>query len=177
MHWRVCCVLAALAACGLTGIAGGQDHRPATDPRVRIGVYESRAIAVAWAASTHNPVAEKMKELEVAKREKDSQRMAQLEAWGQAHQRQLHFQGFGRVPVNDLLQPVHAGLVQIMREKQVTAITMQCDAVAEGVELVDVTMDLVQLFAPSERTLTWIKQLREHEPLSLDELAKLPADK
>ena len=99
------------------------------------------------------------------------------EAWGVSHQRLLHFQGFGRVPVGDLLQPVQDRLPQLLRDHQLFALTMQCDAVVGGVELVDVTDELVQLYEPNERTLNWVKQLRDQPPLSLIELADLPADK
>lgn len=149
------------------------------EPRapIRIGTYDNRAVAVAWAASKHNPVGEKMKELEAAKQAKDQRKIRELETWGQEHQRLLHFQGFGRVPVTDLLEPVEADLKKLLQDKGLSAITLHCDAVASEVELVDVTLDLVKMFEPNERTLTWVEQMKDKKPLSLLELAKLPADK
>ncbi len=155
----------------------GQEPAVAASGKVRIGVYESRAIAIAWARSSHNPVGEKMKEYEVAKKANDKKKMAELEAWGPAHQRLLHFQGFGRVPVGDLLQPVHEPMRALLKEKNLAAIAMECDLVAEGVEQVDITRELVMLFQPSEETLKYTDQIRGKQPLSLLELADLPADK
>jgi hypothetical protein len=154
-------------------------QEPNSDPpaKIRIGVYDSRAIAVAWAGSTFNPVEEKMREYEVAKKSKDEKKIAELEAWGPAHQRLLHFQGFGRVPVDELLLPVRDEMKKMMSEQQLAAIAMHCDQIADNVQLVDVTMDLVKLYDPSERTIEWVKQMKDQQPLSLLELADLPADK
>ncbi len=54
---------------------------------------------------------------------------------------------------------------------------MQCDEISEQVQIVDVTMDLVQLFEPSQKTIDTVKQLKAKEPISLLELSKLPVDK
>lgn len=174
--WRTAFLCAAL--CGISGSSlCGQDSGSNPTAAVRIGVYDSRAIAVAWAASKHNPVAATMKEFKAAQEARDTKKIAELEAWGKNHQRLLHFQGFGHVPVGDLLAPVRPQIKQLISDKQLVAITMECDETAANVELVDVTEDLVKLYEPSEQTLKWVKQLRDKEPLSLLELADLPADK
>jgi hypothetical protein len=163
---------------GLVVSVGAQDATSSTKRDViRIGTYDTRAIAVAWAASKHNDLADKFKELEAAKKANDSKRITELEAWGRSHQQVLHFQGFGRVPVDDLLRPVQASMQELLAAKNLSAITMQCDLVAERVEVVDVTMDLVRLFEPAEKTLKWVEQLRDKEPLSLAELSKLEPGK
>ena len=76
----------------------------------------------------------------------------------------------------DLLQPVHEPMRQLLREKNLSAIAMECDLVAEGVEQVDVTIELVRFFEPSDQTLAIVEDLRDKAPLSLLELADLPAD-
>jgi hypothetical protein len=143
----------------------------------RIGVYDSRAIAIAWAGSKFNSVGDKMKELEAAKKAGDKNKIAELEAWGAAHQRLLHFQGFGRVPVGELLKPVEDRLIALMDEKKLLAITMQCDALSANTETVDITLDLVRLYDPPARVLTWVEQLKDKAPVSLVELADMPANK
>ena len=50
--------------------------------------------------------------------------MKELEAWGEQHQRQLHFQGFGRVPVDDSLAPVKDQFAKLAREQQLAAATI-----------------------------------------------------
>ncbi len=154
-------------------------HRPAPQPQEkhRIGVYDSRAIAIAWASSAYNTVSDKMKEMETAKKAGDKQKVTELEAWGVAHQRMLHFQGFGRVPVGELLKPVEDKLAALIAEKKLLAITMQCDALGVNTETVDITLDLVRLYDPPARVLTWVEQLKDKAPISLTELADIPADK
>jgi hypothetical protein len=159
-------------------VSGSRAVGPST-PRhsdVKIGTYESRAIAIAWAASPHNPVGEKMKEYEAAKKEGNKAKVAELEAWGPAHQRVLHFQGFGNVPVSDLLSPVENKMKDLLREKNLAAIAQHCNAVAETAETVDITDDLVLLFEPSQRTLDMVKEIRGRQPLSLLELAEIDSN-
>lgn len=164
-----------LSAAVLVSAQPAGDSAAAT-AKVRIGTYDSRAIAVAYAGSTHNPVGEKMKEHEQAKAAGDAAKVKELEDWGKTFQRQLHFQGFGRVPVGDLLAPVKEGVAKVAEQQQLSAIVMACDFVADGVEQVDVTDALVALYAPSERTLDNVKKVREVEPVSLLELADMPAE-
>ncbi len=152
----------ALPAVGLAKTAG--------QPAFRIGTYDTRAIAVAYAASRFNPVGGKMKEMQAAKASGDQAKIKELEAWGQAHQRQLHRQGFGRVPVDDLLAHVKERLPEVASRAGVQAIAMQCDWVASGAEAVDLTDALVALYEPSARTLGIVKDMKGKAPISLDEI-------
>jgi hypothetical protein len=126
----------------------GDDNPKGT--KIRIGTYDNRAIALAFFASRFNPTAEKRAAYEKAKAAGDQAKMKELEAWGPRFQRQLHFQTFGRAPVDDLLEPVKDRIAKLARDKQLAAITMNCDFTSEQVELVDVTEDLVKLYDPPE---------------------------
>ena len=152
--------------------AGGADDPPGT--KVRIGTYDNRAIAIAFVASRFNPTAEKKLAYDKAKAAGDTAKMKELEAWGPQYQRQLHFQGFGRAPVDDLLEPVKAQVAKLARDKQLAAITMSCDFTGEQVELVDVTDDLVKLYDPSEKTLKTVREIRKVKPTKLSELTDHP---
>jgi hypothetical protein len=166
--------LLALGACAALA-AGPPGEAPTNDGKVRIGTYDGRAIAVAYAASRFNPVKEKMADYEKAKAAGDRAKMKELEAWGERTQRQLHFQGFGRVPVDDLLAPVKDKVARFARDRKLAAITMSCDFTAGQVELVDVTEDLVKLYDPSEKTLKMTRGARAVKPLPLTEIANMPA--
>jgi hypothetical protein len=157
-------IVGALVALALASNAGSSDQAP----RVRIGTYDNRAIAVAFAPSRFNPVGQKMAELEQAKKAGDRARAGELEAWGEKHQRQLHRQAFARVPVDDLLLSVKNRLPEIAKERGLDAIAWWCDHASAGVEVVDVTDDLVLLFEPSERTLKTVRELCEQAPAELD---------
>jgi hypothetical protein len=139
--------------------------------KVRIGTYDNRAVAVAYAASRFNPVREKMAEQEAAKKAGDQQKLKELEAWGEQHQRMLHFQGFCRVPVTDLLEPVKKQMTTIVADQRLAAIAMSCDVVAPDVEVVDVTEQLVDLFEPTAKTREMAKKVRAVPPASLLDVA------
>jgi hypothetical protein len=136
--------------------------------------YLCSARTIAYAPSRFNATAEKKLALDKAKAARDLAKIKELETWGVQQQRQLHFQGFGRVAVDQLLEPVKAQIAEIAREKQLAAMTMNCDYTSEQVELVDVTDDLVRLYDPSEKTLQYVREIRKIKPTSLAELADHP---
>jgi hypothetical protein len=167
------CAFLAVGACAVLGGGPAAEGAP-NDKKVRIGTYDSRAIAIAYAHSRFNPVGEKMAAYEKAKAAGDREEIKELEAWGQEHQRQLHFQGFSRVPVDDLLAPVKDGVAKLARERKLAAITMNCDFTGGQVELVDVTDDLVKLYDPSEKTLKRARAVRAVKPALLTQIANMP---
>lgn len=140
--------------------------------KTRIGTYDSRAIAIAYAASKFNPVKEKMKEMQSAKAAGDQAKIKELEEWGQSHQRQLHRQGFGRVPVDDLLIPIKGRLPEAARQAGVAAIVMSCDWTGPDIEAVDMTDALVALYEPSARTLETVRKMKGVAPVPLDEIER-----
>lgn len=154
----------------LAAAASARFEPQAVSAKVRVGTYDSRAIALAYAPSKYNPVAEKMREHAAAKAAGNTKRVKELEAWGEKHQRSLHRQGFGRVPVDDLLAAVQTHLPEVAAKTGVDVIAMSCDYQGANVELVDVTDELVRLFEPSERTLGYVKDLKQRPPVDLDEL-------
>lgn len=161
-------------------VAGPQDAASTAPPgtaaarggSIRIGTYDSRAVAIAYAGSRFNPVGQKMKEFEAAKQAGDAARVKELEAWGQQHQRQLHRQGFARVPVTDLLEHVKDRLPALAERLNLDAIAFDVNYRGEGVEAVDITMELVALYDPSEQSLKWAKEAMKREPVGLDEVEK-----
>lgn len=177
MRYTLILAAAALAALLLWTVAAGEPaEKTAAPAKIRIGTYDNRSIAVAYAASKWNPVREKMAEYAAAKKAGDAAKQKELETWGETTQRVLHFQGFGRVPVGDLLKPVEKEVAKLAADKQLAAIAMQYDFTAANVEVVDVTDDLVQLFAPTAKTVEMARQVRKVEPVSLTVLADMPAN-
>jgi len=170
--WRTTFIAAGFLTAATLAAMLGMNQRPGQDENpshpIRIGIYDNRAVAIAYAASEFNPVSSKVKELEIAKTEGDAEKIAELETWGRTHQRHLHRQGFGRVPVGDLLEPVKHRLPALAQELGVDAIVFDCNFAAPGVETVDVTLDLVTLYQPSERTMKWIAESLKTDPIDLD---------
>jgi len=157
----------------LVAAMSGTTHSPGLRAETeRVGVYDSRAIAIAYAASDFNPVREKMKAYEAAKKAGDQATVRELDSWGQSHQRQLHRQGFGRVPVTDLLEHIKDRLPELAGRLGVQAIVFECTYAGPEVETVDVTLELVKLYNPSEKTMTTVREVMKQKPVDLEEIER-----
>ena len=124
MAAALCLVLWATRA-----LAGEPAAKPA-DAKVRIGVYDSRAIVVAFfgseafKASDGKELADKKAEYDKAKAEGNQARVAELEAWGKALQIRLHKQGFSTAPVDDILKHVKDKMPEIAKSAGVGRLTV-----------------------------------------------------
>jgi hypothetical protein len=143
-------------------------------PSVVVGTFDSRAVAVAYIRSDRfgDRLGDLRAELERAKAAGDDERVAEIEAQGQAMQRKAHEQGFGSAPVDDILERIEDELPVIAAETGVNVIVskwvLAWHSPAAG--FVDVTDRLVEEFEPDAETLKVIEELLEHEPVPLDEL-------
>ncbi len=151
--WCKAVMIALAAQWAAMGTAVAQ----APDAATRIGVYDSRAVAIAYAGSPHlRSRIEALKEQRAAALAAgDAAAAARLADEGAAIQRGLHAQGFGSAPVDDLLAHIapqlpavreHAGVGRLISKWDAAALAAQPRAVR-----VDVTWALVEAFAPDER--------------------------
>ncbi len=140
--------------------------------KLRVGVYDSRGILMAWFHSEYNDLAlaDLMKEYEQAKQAGDEERVKELGAMGPRIQRRLHFQGFGRAPVTELLTHVEDQLPALAKELGVDVIAFECNYSGDNVEVVDITLDLIMLYDPSPETIKMIKEVMKQDPIALEEL-------
>lgn len=142
----------------------------------RIGTYDSRAIAVAYAGS---PVQQKLMAPlraahQAAKQAGDRAEVEKLEARGRALQQSAHRQAFSTAPVDDLLEQIAEALPAIRRDAGVTALVSIWDAAGlarhAGAERVDVTDALVDAFQPTARQRKTVEEIRKQKPLPLDKV-------
>lgn len=171
---RNCTIVIVSLGCCIAGVRGGTASPP-TDAKLRIGTYDPRAIAVAYAQSTpwNERLKAKQKELKEAEARGDEKRVSELKAWGKMQQRQLHRQGFAGAPVDDILAQMKDRLPSTAEKARVAVITRTADYVAAGTEVVDITDELVALFNPSEKTLKTVQELRKHPALSMEEVDRI----
>lgn len=139
--------------------------------QVRVGVYDNRGILMAWFASKYNDLANMRKEYEQAKLAGDDERVKELGAMGPKLQRRLHFQGFGRAPVTELLAYVEDQLPALAKELGVDVIAFECNYSGDNVEIVDITLDLAKLYDPSPETMRGVREIMAQDPVALEELA------
>ncbi|OHB44867.1 MAG: hypothetical protein A2178_02525 [Planctomycetes bacterium GWC2_49_10] len=163
-------VVVALTALTLVCFCFGCASKP------RIGIYDSRSIAIAYVGSDlrSNIVSQKMAEMKKAEDDNDIAKVSELKKWGAAQQQKLHLQGFGKAPVDDILVKIKDKLPAIAAETNVCMIISkwQIDYKTDSVELVDVTDAMVKLFNPNEKALKSIEQMKKIEPSSEEELLK-----
>jgi hypothetical protein len=147
-------------------------------PSYRIGVFDSRAVAIAWFNSDDGmqTIKQIRAEYEKAKAAKDEKRLREMEQEGQWHQVRLHQQGFSTGPVDEILAKVKDKLPEIARQAGVTAIVSKwaLPYSEPGVELVDVTLPLVKLFQPNEQALKWVEELKNQPPVPFSKLSLDP---
>lgn len=165
------CVVACLAVWALAA-----ENQP-EKTKVRIGIFDSRAVAIAYAHSdwNKNRLKARMPEMEKAKAAGDTKKIEELEAWGQAQQDKLHKQGFGTASVCDLLEHIKDDIPKIAKENGVDVIVNKWDIVYQNpaIEMIDITSEIVKPFNPNEKTLKSIRAIQNHPPVSEEVLEKI----
>jgi len=152
-----------------------------------VGTYDSRSVAAAYFLTPFyeedksRQIKAAQEELEKAKGTGDQKQIADAEAklndvppkMG-IH---LHRQFFSTAPVDDILVHIQDQMPGIAKAAGVGFIISKWDkkAMAEykGAELVDVTMAMVNAFHPEEEQLKLAVEIREKEPIPLEEAEKM----
>lgn len=168
-------ILCATTLCfALTAVAIGQPKRDA----VRIGTFDSRAIALAFWRSEEGVKRIKAiyEEAEKAKAAQDENRVKELAIEGPGLQVRMHQQVFSTGSVTDVVEKIKSNLPQIAKEAGVSLIIPKSQiAYMDGsVEYVDVTSQLVKLFNPRDETLKVIEDLRRQEPVPIEKMSYNP---
>ncbi len=149
----------------------GKDAEQTEKSLVRIGIFDSRAIAVAYAHSEYNEnvMQDLMKKKKKAEKKGDAERVAEIEKQGERLQDKMHRQTFGKSNVDDLLEPIMKRLDEVAKKANLDIIADDTIFTGPGVETVDVTKEIVALFDPSPRTLNTVKELKKTKPLAMNQ--------
>jgi len=169
-------MIAGFGGLGTAARAQGTEGKPEPG-KVRVGGFDSRAVAVAYASSPgfNERIKRLMEEKRQAEAAGDQEKVKRLMAEGKAQQAQLHQQGFGTASVANILETINDQLPAIAREAGVDVIVSKWDIVYQtpSAELVDVTEAMLKPFHPSERVQKIVKDLKQRRPLSAEELRNL----
>jgi len=161
----ICAVI--LSGCAL--LAEVKPTEKSTSDGLVVGLFDSRAVAVAYVRSgrVDDAIKEKEEEMKEAEKVGDKKKIAELNAWGEAIQHKHHLQGFGTASVKDLLVYIEEDIPKVAKEAGVDIIVSKWDLVYEkkGAKVVDVTEMLIRGFEPNEKTLKIIRELKKHKPL------------
>ena len=135
----------------------------------RIGVYDSRAIAIAYANSpTFNTSAKMLSERMMAAKEKgDKKLVAAIEREGMLRQAMMHEQGFGKGSVIGMIALVKDSIAALAARENVVLVISKWEVAfsEKNVELVDLTGKVVEFFQPNERVRSMLQELPNHEPV------------
>lgn len=138
-------------------------------PTIRVGIYDSRAIAVAYARSEmfRQWYAKLSAERDQAKAAGDENRVKQIEAQGAAQQERFHQQAFSTASVADLVDKISREIPAIAREAGVVLIVSKWEVMYHdpSVEYVDVTLALVKKFAADPKILQMVEDLMKQPPV------------
>ena len=164
-------VSSAVALCVMAGAAAFGQSKENT---LRIGVYDSRAVAVAYGNS-----AEFRKSLDAvtadhkkAKDAKDDKRVKEIETQMKAKQRRAHEQGFSTGSVADIVAKIKDSLPGVAKKAGVDVIVSKWEVnyQSPGIKVVDVTDDLVSLFHVSAKGLEWAKGIKAQPPVPIEQI-------
>ncbi len=177
--------MSAVMTLGLAAVVLAACVRPAAGETpdavpMRIGVYDSRGVAIAYAKSAEfQQNLDKMRsDLTQAKAKGDVEKVKMLETEGPWMQVRLHQRGFSTAGAGDLLAKVADGLPGVAREAGVVLIVSKWEMPYRdsAVQIVDVTLPLARLFKPDEATLKMLGELEAQKPIPFDELGLDPND-
>jgi len=143
--------------------------RPIEGISQRIGVYDSRSIAIAYANSpsfskVHGVLGERLK---AAKEKGDAKEVAAVEREGMLRQVMMHEQGFGTGSVMQMIATVKDSIAALAIRENVSLVVSKWEVAysGEGVELVDLTDKITDFFHPSERAKGWLKDVQKQAPI------------
>jgi Skp family chaperone for outer membrane proteins len=155
-------------------MAGAAAFGQSKENTLRIGVYDSRAVAVAYGNS-----AEFRKSLDAvtadhkkAKDAKDDKRVKEIETQMKAKQRRAHEQGFSTGSVADIVAKIKDSLPGVAKKAGVDVIVSKWEVnyQSPGIKVVDVTDDLVSLFHVSAKGLEWAKGIKAQPPVPIEQI-------
>ena len=135
--------------------------------RERVGVYDGRAVAVAYANSDlfRSWLETLQQQHSEAEASGDQARATRLAAEAEAQQARFHGQAFQGDPIDDILARVQDRVAAIRHDAGVARLERVNGERSGDVSTVDVTDQLVALFALDARAREWIRQLRD-QPLA-----------
>lgn len=128
----------------------------------RVGTFDRPSIVIAyyrspmWAEVLNTKIAER----DAAKKANDAAKVAELEAWGQAHQDLAHRQLWGNAPITNILEALKPAFAEVARKAGVEKIVTERTPADSGVEIVDVTPLLLDWLKADAKT----REIIDHKP-------------
>ena len=148
--------------------------------KVRIGVFDSRCIAIAYGRSDEfrKEMDSIRTELIKAKEEGNNELIEKIEQLGPTRQVLLHQQGFSNASIINILAKLKEKFSTIADDNDVQMILSKWEIMFadESVELEDITDQLVDYFNPNEETRKILEKVKSTDPVPIEEISINPMD-
>lgn len=172
---RLANLASAVWIAAFTGAVAAQAPSPAPAPcgapAVRVGVFDSRLVALAYYNTDGHRafMQDLMAQLKAARAANDTAKIADLEFRGSALQNLAHYQGFSNASIPNVMEKLAPELPTIAAEWRVSIIASKWEIAFHdpGVEYVDVTDALVARFKPAAQVQKWIDSAKTRQPIPL----------
>jgi hypothetical protein len=166
--------LALILAAG-SAAAVGSEPTGAEAAAVRVGTFDSRAVALAYGRSPRPDcmlaeVAELRKQHAQAKEEGNEELVKELEIKGPALQEKIHKQVFSGAPVDEILALIKDDLPAVAEAAGVDLIVEGILHSGSGVEVVDISLEMCAPFQLDEESMKMIPQILAAPPIPEGEL-------
>jgi hypothetical protein len=162
-------VALSIAVLALTGVIASAQPPPNT---LRIGVYDSRAVAIAYCSSAEfrEAMTAIKAEYDKARAAKDEKRLKEIDARMQLQQRRQNEQGFRTASVAAIMAKLGKSLPALAEEAGVQLIVSKWEVnyQSPAVEAVDVTEQIVGLFKVDPRALKHIEEIQGQPPVPFE---------
>jgi hypothetical protein len=157
-----------LSSSGLAPDAMAVSKSDRTDgSTLRVGIYESRAIALAFGRSELNMsrVRELKQKHRQAEAEGNEEAKVECETLGPRWQELLHRQVFGDAPIPDILAILEPRMAEVREASGVDLIVTGVVATGDNIEVVDVTQEMMALFDLDEDSIKMANEIKSHPPI------------
>lgn len=179
MAMRIRITFGAVLVATFAGLASLNAQRPGAPPaqaKTRIGVFDSRMVALAYYNSEPQRAAirQMAADLRDAKAAGDDAKVKDLQFQGPALQNLMHYQVFSTASIPNVMEKLAPALPQVAERAGVALIVSKWEVSYQrnDVEHVDVTDALVGQFNPNETVQKWIAEGAMKQPVPLLQLVK-----
>lgn len=173
--WLAGLVSGGVAVAILLTVRTGTIIADAPGDTIRVGVFDTRAVALAYSRSEWSrdkAILDQQHQANDAVDQAGEQKLKTAAAWTRM---KLQRQVFGRARVDDALAPVLEQLPAIAKAAGVRAITSDLVFADKTMEQVDITEQLVALYHPDAKTRKIINDMKGKPPLTEEQLMRMEA--
>ncbi|MDO8303222.1 MAG: hypothetical protein Q7T18_08270 [Sedimentisphaerales bacterium] len=147
------------------------------EQKIRIGVFNTRAVALAHGRSKMymEEINKLVAEAKEAKVKGDDKKFQKLDAQLKMRQEKGHWQVFCDLGIDDILKLIRPNYGEIAKNAGVSAIVEQAVYNDKNIEVIDVTELMAEQFTPDEKTQKIIKDIMKQPPVSFEDMKKAEA--